>query len=247
MRLNVVVSVVSHGHEELVRKLLDTYIDYVEWRLDSNIKLQFLITHNLSSTTSFNKEFGAFVLDTYNTNPVSFGENHNNAFRLSQHDVFIVCNPDVTFTSRSNLENMVNMAVQMSIIMSPFIDEGNGAFNPARRKPSITTLVRRFVSNFILQENSSVENVQTPEWLPGVFMVFKSEVFKQLNGFDISIFMYYEDADICRRARLAGYEIGVDSDCVIQHAVGRGSKRNARLFLSHVVNAIRVNFMRKWP
>jgi len=33
-------------------------------------------------------------------------------------------------------------------------------------------------------------------------MLFPTEIFKQLNGFDQKFFLYYEDVDLCARLRL---------------------------------------------
>jgi hypothetical protein len=37
------------------------------------------------------------------------------------------------------------------------------------------------------------------DYASGSFMVFRSDIYKELKGFDDSFFMYLEDADITRR------------------------------------------------
>ena len=47
--------------------------------------------------------------------------------------------------------------------------------------------------------NKNLENAFFPEFIHGCFMLFKTEDFKTLNGFDERYFLYMEDADICRK------------------------------------------------
>jgi GT2 family glycosyltransferase len=55
--------------------------------------------------------------------------------------------------------------------------------------------------------------------LAGMFMLFRSEVFRRLGGFDERYFMYYEDADLCARLRRLGHDVRrVPSSRVVHHA-----------------------------
>jgi GT2 family glycosyltransferase len=67
--------------------------------------------------------------------------------------------------------------------------------------------------------------VSFPDWVSGSLMVMRKEIFNKLNGFDESFWMYYEDVDICMRARNAGGEIAFFNDIVIEHNHG-GSTRS---------------------
>ena len=64
-----------------------------------------------------------------------------------------------------------------------------------------------------------------PDWVSGSVMMIRKEVFKSLKGFDEDFWMYYEDVDLCRRAREAGGEIAFCNDITIQHDHG-GSTRD---------------------
>jgi GT2 family glycosyltransferase len=45
--------------------------------------------------------------------------------------------------------------------------------------------------------------------LDGSVMLWRGEIFRRLGGFDSRFFMYYEDIDLCCRARKRGYAVGV--------------------------------------
>ncbi|HLE16134.1 MAG TPA: glycosyltransferase family 2 protein [Anaerolineales bacterium] len=58
----------------------------------------------------------------------------------------------------------------------------------------------------------------------GCGMLVRSEVFEHVGLFDERYFMYFEDADFCRRVRQAGFEIWVDPLADMWHKVSLSSK-----------------------
>jgi hypothetical protein len=47
------------------------------------------------------------------------------------------------------------------------------------------------------------------EYIPGAMMFARREIWQALGGFREDFFVYYEDSDVCLRARRAGYRISV--------------------------------------
>ena len=64
-----------------------------------------------------------------------------------------------------------------------------------------------------------------------MFLIFKKEVFKELNGFDESYFLYYEDIDICLRTWRSGKKVAVSKVSSIEHLAQRDSHKNL-IFMS---------------
>lgn len=54
----------------------------------------------------------------------------------------------------------------------------------------------------------------------GAALIIRSELFNILNGFDESFFMYFEDADICRRAIEEGYRVRYVPKAEVMHIGG---------------------------
>jgi hypothetical protein len=54
----------------------------------------------------------------------------------------------------------------------------------------------------------------------GAAMMVRREVFERVGTLDAGFFMYYEDIDLCKRARDAGWRVGVFEDIRIVHAKG---------------------------
>ncbi len=77
----------------------------------------------------------------------------------------------------------------------------------------------------------------------GSFLVVRTELFRELGGFDRRYFMYMEDADLCRRVN----EKSSLWYCPYTEAVHkweRGSHKDLRLFRAHVASMAR--YFHKW-
>ena len=61
------------------------------------------------------------------------------------------------------------------------------------------------------------------DWISGAVLTIRRELFAELKGFDENIFMYFEDVDLCRRARAAGKKIIYFPEEKIRHWGGRSS------------------------
>lgn len=58
------------------------------------------------------------------------------------------------------------------------------------------------------------------DWISGACMMVRREAFEEVGGFDEAYWMYWEDADLCRRLWEAGWSVRFEPSAVIQHATG---------------------------
>ncbi len=61
----------------------------------------------------------------------------------------------------------------------------------------------------------------------GAFLMIRRDLFEALGGFDPRFFVYFEDADLCARARAAGFAVRHVAGAVARH-VGQGTTRQVR-------------------
>lgn len=59
-------------------------------------------------------------------------------------------------------------------------------------------------------------------FLSGAAYLARTDALRKIGGFDEAIFLYYEDDDLCRRLRDAGYSLLVEPAAVVTH-IGGGS------------------------
>ncbi len=62
-----------------------------------------------------------------------------------------------------------------------------------------------------------MDREQPVDWATGGCLLVRRECFEQLHGLDEAFFLYYEDVDFCRRARLAGWEVWYEPRLQVTH------------------------------
>ena len=68
------------------------------------------------------------------------------------------------------------------------------------------------------------------DWIEGSSFFIRRECYEQLGGFDPLYFMYWEDAEYCRRARLHGWRVVVVPGSICRHFAGGSSEVKGRSF-----------------
>jgi GT2 family glycosyltransferase len=70
-------------------------------------------------------------------------------------------------------------------------------------------------------------------------MMIRREAFEQAGGFDARYFLYWEDADFCRRLKSLGWATAYVPGAAVTHHVGRSSKGSARSLVAFHTSAFR--------
>ena len=83
-----------------------------------------------------------------------------------------------------------------------------------------------------------------PEFVHGCFLLFKTEDFVAIRGFDERYFLYMEDADICRKLANVDKKILYFPEETIQHIQKKGSAKEIKLLAFHIISAYK--YFRKW-
>jgi N-acetylglucosaminyl-diphospho-decaprenol L-rhamnosyltransferase len=84
-----------------------------------------------------------------------------------------------------------------------------------------TRFARRNVIPPALPGNHAAISV---DWVSGACVLVRREAFDGVGGFDERYFLYWEDADLCRRLRNAGWSICVNRDARVVHVGARSSQ-----------------------
>jgi N-acetylglucosaminyl-diphospho-decaprenol L-rhamnosyltransferase len=230
----ITLSVVSHGQGALLEQLLG------DLRALAIQRSEIVVTLNIPEREDFLAQFADLPLRILrNPAPLGFGANHNQAFRTSRADVFVIVNPDIRLPA-SGFESLIGNLGEMVGACAPLVVDSAGREQDSARKiPTLGRLLRRR----ILRDRAAdypLRLGKTPvDWVAGMFVVFAREAFADVGGFDERYFMYMEDADICRRMRARGWEIIVDPAVRVVHDARRASLRNPRHLLWHLASTRR--------
>ena len=232
----VTVSVVSHGHGNQIMQLLCTLHALCALHVGHVV-----LTINVPEPTlvaRLQDRQWAFEL-TLLQNPHSkgFGANHNAAFGHSRLDYFCVVNPDIDFDADPFTDLILKLADPLAGCSFPMqVDVAGRLQDHARSVPSPAALLERY-NPFGVAHHAQPE--PSPDWVNGAFMLFRTDVFRHISGFDERYFMYCEDVDICLRLQLAGYGLS-RSDVKVTHAAHRSSRVNHGHLAWHVVSLLRL-------
>lgn len=229
------ISIVSHGDDisidSMIRNSNDEYFsDEYEIIIRENKFSNSYIFRKLVNKKHNIKLF-------FNNEIKGFGENHNLNFKESSKnsDWFIVCNPDLKefpkiFDLKEYQDNNYNL------ISANILNKNGSKTDFMRSEISILKLFLRFLG---FNQIGLAKKEDSKLWAPNVFMIFSRELFKEIKGYDENIFLYYEDYDICMRAKKY-CKLIIKSDLIVKHIENRESKRNLRLFFTHLQSIIYV-------
>jgi GT2 family glycosyltransferase len=95
-----------------------------------------------------------------------------------------------------------------------------------RLVPSLAVARRNVVVDEIIRSGRQSAEV---DWLSGACMLARRSALESIGGFDERFFLYWEDADLCRRLREKGLHVRYVTGATAIHRVGQSS-RTARTF-----------------
>lgn len=233
----ITISIISHNQAELVKKLLDDINQHCD---PKNIFV--ILTNNLPEKNLFNGNDYLFEIKIVtNKSPKGFGANHNAAFHHRRGNWFCVMNPDIRLHSNPFPTLIGELLNYKTGIISPAVQSPIGRIEDnARFFPTPLSLFLKILSNNKNSSNYQLgDEVFFSDWVAGMFMLFPSQFFVDLNGFDEGFYLYYEDVDICVRTWKAGREVIVCPKVSVIHDAQRDSRRILRYAIWHLRSLIR--------
>jgi hypothetical protein len=121
------------------------------------------------------------------------------------------------------------------------IDKNGTIENSFRKFPNPYSIIIKLFNKKKLDYPSTIK-ISEPDWVAGMFMLFRASIYKKIGGFNERYFLYYEDVEICARLRLKEYKvIYVPKSCVI-HIGQYDSRKNLKHFSYHLKSMLRYFF-----
>lgn len=243
-------SIVTFNNISTIVKTLETIFNETK---DIDFKLYIVDNGSTDGTPEYiEKNFPQVTVIRSGKN-VGFGAGHNIVINSVESRYHAIINPDIVLNENAIKKMADYMEENPDIgLLSPRIcfpdgrDQILGKRNP-RLKYLVASRLRGDEPGKLLREYAMLDSdLSKPiqiENATGCFMFLRTEILKNIGGFDDGYFMYFEDADLARRVN----EI---SKCVyypyaiVNHVWGRDSKRNFKLMCVHIDSMFR--YFRKW-
>lgn len=168
-----------------------------------------------------------------------FGAGMNAAAARATGQVLLVLNPDAEASAGLGHHLVTWFDTEPSVgMVGPLVRTGDGVIDAsARRFPGWSTvfggrsgwLTHVWPGNPLTRRNlltgPEVTGPTDVDWIAGACMAIRRDVFELLGGFDEQFFMYWEDADLCKRAHEAGWRVVYDPRVSVRHLGARSSQK----------------------
>jgi N-acetylglucosaminyl-diphospho-decaprenol L-rhamnosyltransferase len=177
---------------------------------------------------------------------LGYGGGANAGARHAQHELILVCNPDLVLHDGS-LEPLVAAALAHPdvAVVGPRILSAEGVVYPSARSfPTLGEAVGHAFVGLVSEDNRWTRRYKRPlegetttletDWVSGACFLVRRDAFSSVGGFDEAYFMYVEDVDLCWRLRRAGWRVLHEPASVVTHVQGVSTARHPyRMALAH--------------
>jgi N-acetylglucosaminyl-diphospho-decaprenol L-rhamnosyltransferase len=182
---------------------------------------------------------------------MGFSAANNIAAEMARADCLIFLNPDVQATAEG-ITHLAQIAVDLDACVAPQLinpdgtEQENGRYAPY--------LYRKFLHYFGSgASRTAYEIVAAPgelkqvTWVIGAAIAVPASIFRQIGGWDPTFFVYYEDSDICLRARDHGYLTLLSGGVRWIHGWKRATRRSLSFQAWKMEFSSAFKFYRRYP
>ncbi|NTU52437.1 MAG: glycosyltransferase family 2 protein [Chlorobiaceae bacterium] len=230
----ITVVIVSYNTREILANCLDAL-----FRNSAGEAKEVFVVDNDSLDQS-----AAMVSEQYrqvrliaNHQNLGFAAANNQAFTQASGRYLVLLNPDA-YVGPSSIPNAVafmdshpECGLCGGKIISP-----EGRLEPsARRFPSplsklltLSGMSARFPGSTVLNRHEfggfDHDHPLEVDWVPGTFTIVRKTMLDAIGPFDERFYIYYEETDLCLRAKKAGWKVFFIPDAEVMHIGGASSK-----------------------
>lgn len=246
--MNVTVLIVAYHGDKWLPACLESLAEA------SAQRMHLLLVDNSGNSIIDRLDLSSFDVEVIRTPyPMGFAEANNYALIYASH-----------------LEESVLFLNQDTISTSGWVDACLRCFDEEEHLGAVSPLIRTYdgsgwdpsflscISDPIVLEDSSIspgEGIWFPTVnAPAPALILRTSVLREVGPFDPVFGSYYEDYDLCRRIREAGYVIGFCRSARIHHFSGsstdsreRELKRMRQIIRNRLLYRLREHGGARWP
>ena len=175
-----------------------------------------------------------------------FGAAVNQAAYAATAPLLWLLNPDCTVLPGAfdTLGRVLEAHADCAIAAPQLLDPDGSVQASARGEPTAWTglfgrntwLTRYFGSSRVVRRNLPARDLVAAgvdsapvDWVMGAAMLVRRSAFDAVGGFDEGFFLYWEDADLCRRLRDRGFSTRYAPAARVTHTGGASARADAAL------------------
>ena len=251
------VCIVAYHNYKDIKRAIETMENYTPAKLTK--KVYIVDNGNTSEWEKENKEFLKVIeqypdveyIDAHKN--LGFGKGNNAVLPFLKSKYHCIMNPDIVFKEDAFTPIIKYMDDNLGVgmVIPNIIDTSGQRQKVYRLELTVFDMFIRMFARGLFPKRTAKHTMQDADYskpfqVPfgqGSFLVIRTELFRQINGFDDNFFMYVEDADLCKRVNNVSKLMYYPNATVI-HKWEQGSHKNKTLFKYHV-NSMKYYF-HKW-
>ena len=245
--MNVSIIIINFNTKDLILACVESII-----RQTSGLTYEIIVVDNASidgSARALSEQFPQTILIESNEN-IGFGSANNLGAEIAKGKYLFFLNSDTILLNNSILvlfhfseSNFTKLKV--GITGGILLDEHKletASFGPLPSKTNLIKSILGFLPRFTKMNSNEIKFFQTNGYLEvgyimGADMFISKSDFKKIGGFDLNIFMYYEETDLQLRLKNAGYHNYIIAGTQIIHFEGlsfnqAGANNNKRMLVT---------------
>lgn len=214
----ITVQIVNYNSRSNLAKCLLS----VEKYFPRELELQVVIINNEEKKIeSRSRNFGIDIVESGEN--LGFGKAQNRGSVVAKGKYLLLLNPDAQIFpgSVSSLLETFSADERMGIVGPLLLGEGGSLEKShyGQGKTPLSMVKEKFFKG--KPASFSENNTFEVDWVSGGAMMIKRDLFEQMGGFDENYFMYFEDVDLCLRARQLGWKVAVNPKSRVYHRGGQ--------------------------
>lgn len=197
----------------------------------------------------------------FNKKNLGFASGCNAGIKIAQGKYILILNPDIVVLENSIEEIYKFMEENQDVgIAGPKLLNPDHSIQPScYRYPTllIPILRRTFLGKFKWAKKKMDQYLMADfdhlkkkevDWLLGACLMIRKKMLDEIGLFDERFFLYFEDVDLCRRAKAVGWKVYYYPSSEMVHYYQRASASQQSIFSKitwiHILSAIK--YFLKW-
>lgn len=251
-KIPVSACIVSYNNQDIITQAIRSVLDHTK-----GVDLELYIYDNASTDRTvevIKEEFQQVWLMQSKKNR-GFGRGHNKVIPRLTSRYHVIINPDILLQEDAITEIVSYMEAHPDVHLAvpKFLNaDGSEQFTPKKapkfkymlsgRFEKFGGIFKRWRDEYTMRNEVITEPVDI-SFCGGCFMVIRTEVFKQIGGFDPRYFLYNEDADLTREVKQLGRAVYIPTISVV-HLWARAYMKNKKYLWIQIQSMLK--YFWKW-
>jgi GT2 family glycosyltransferase len=212
----ITVIVILFNSQHLVDKIINNVNDIIK-----NLG-EIILVENSMKELIISVPTKTNIIKIYPESNLGYGNAINLAVAKASFPLILILNPDLDILE-FNIDNYSGKTFFLA--SGNNVDFPKGFEFPSLLNDTLRITLNRlyriklFKNHFDIRQINILSPKQDVDWFSGSLIFTNKQTLKKLEGFDESFFLFYEETDLCKRAKMNGIPIYIDCNIKYSHKI----------------------------